>query len=345
MRTHSDSGTASPVGCGGNRVSRRDCLRAAGLATIGLAAGTSPGSLATMAPAADAPAADPPAADPLKGRFIDAHVHVWTPDLDQYPIDESFSREDMQPPSFTPEQLFEHSGKSGVGRIVLIQMSFYKFDNRYMLDTIRRFPGVFSGVAVVDENASDLVETMKSLAADGVRGFRIHPAAQPVYQWIGSPGMQTLWRSAAEQDLAVCPLINPEALPVIERMCNRFSDTRVVIDHFARIGVDGNIRDEQVDALCRLAKYPNTYVKTSAFYALGKKQPPYTDLAPMIRRVRDAFGADRLMWASDCPYQVDPGHTYEESIALVRDKLDFLSAEERQWMLAGTAEKVYFRGI
>jgi hypothetical protein len=51
------------------------------------------------------------------------------------------------------------------------------------------------------------------------------------------------------------------------------------------------------------------------------------------------------MWASDCPYQVDPGHTYEESIALVRDKLDFLSAEERQWMLADTAEKVYFHAI
>jgi len=340
MRSHSDSVTSTPPGHDTTHLSRRDCLRAAGLATAGMLAGISSGPLARIATAADQPAVDPP-----KGRFIDAHVHVWTPDLDQYPIDESFSREDMQPPSFTPEQLFEHSGKSGVGRIVLIQMSFYKFDNRYMLDTIGRFPGVFSGVAVVDENSPDLVDTMKSLAAGGVRGFRIHPAAQPVYQWIGSPGMQTLWRSAAEQDLAVCPLINPEALPVIERMCNRFSDTRVVIDHFARIGVDGNIRDEQVDALCRLAKYPNTYVKTSAFYALGKKQPPDTDLAPMIRRVRDAFGAERLMWASDCPYQVDPGHTYEESIALVRDKLDFLSADERKWMLAGTAEKVYFRGI
>ncbi|WP_345736276.1 hypothetical protein [Prosthecobacter algae] len=27
------------------------------------------------------------------------------------------------------------------------------------------------------------------------------------------------------------------------------------------------------------------------------------------------------MWASDCPFQVDPGHTYKDSIALIRDRL------------------------
>ncbi len=48
----------------------------------------------------------------------------------------------------------------------------------------------------------------------------------------------------------------------------------------------------------------------------------------MIRRVRDAYGAQRLMWASDCPYQVQGEHRYEPSIALVRDRLDFLSDEE-----------------
>ncbi len=234
---------------------------------------------------------------------------------------------------------------SGVDRVVLIQMSFYRFDNRYMTDMIARFPGVFSGVAVVDENASGLAATMKSLADAGVRGFRIHPATQPIDAWIGSPGMATMWQAAADQDLAVCPLINPEALPLIEKMCQKYPKTRVVIDHFARIGVDGKVRDEQVESLCRLAKHPNTYVKTSAFYALGKKKPPYADLGPMIRKVRDSFGAERLMWASDCPYQVDPGHSYEPAIALVRDGLDFLSPQERQWMLAGTAEKVFFRGL
>ncbi len=273
---------------------------------------------------------------------IDAHVHVWTPDVTRYPIHSSYKVADMQPASFTPEQLFTHTKPNGVQRVVLIQMSFYRFDNRYMLDTMRRFPGVFSGVGIVDENAPASQNHMRELAGQGVRGFRIHPGRQAVDAWIGSAGMAAMWRAGADHGLAICPLINPEALPAIGKMCERFPQSRVVIDHFARIGVDGQIRDEQVDALCRLAKHPNTYVKTSAFYALGKKQPPYTDLGPMIRRVRDAFGAQRLMWASDCPYQVDPGHNYAGSIALIRDRLDFLSLAEREWMLRGTAEKVFF---
>ena len=283
------------------------------------------------------------AQSPGKG-FIDAHVHVWTPDLTKYPLATGFAKSDMQPPSFTPEELFSHSKPSGVDRIVLIQMSYYRFDNRYMTDTMARFPGVFSGVAVVDEHAADLASTLRQLHGQGVRGLRIHPADTPVDRWAQSPGMASLWRLAADVGLAVCPLINPEALPEIDKLCVKFPKTTVVIDHFARIGIDGQTRDAQLDALCALAKHPQVHVKTSAFYALGKKKPPYTDLGPMIRRVRDAFGAGRLMWASDCPFQVDPGHNYADSVALIRDRLDFLSAEERVQMLRTTAEKVYFNG-
>jgi hypothetical protein len=48
------------------------------------------------------------------------------------------------------------------------------------------------------------------------------------------------------------------------------------------------------------------------------------------------------MWATDCPYQVQQGHTYSGSIELVRDRLDFLSDADRQWLLKKTAERVFF---
>lgn len=273
---------------------------------------------------------------------IDAHVHVWTPDVAKYPLAEGFDVSQMKPASFTPEELFAHTQPNGVGRIVLIQMSYYRYDNRYMLDTMARFPGVFSGVAIVDDAASDPGAAMRDLAAKGVRGFRINPGRTAVDAWIGSAGMAETWGTAADEGLAICPLIGPEALPAIGKMCERFPKTRVVIDHFARIGADGVIRGEQLDALARLADHAHVHVKTSAFYALGKKQPPYTDLGPMIRRMRDAYGAERLMWASDCPYQVGPGQSYGDAIRLVREGLDFLSAPERSAILHDTAERVFF---
>jgi hypothetical protein len=48
------------------------------------------------------------------------------------------------------------------------------------------------------------------------------------------------------------------------------------------------------------------------------------------------------MWATDCPFQVQNGHTYLDSIALIRDRLHFLSDNERQWLLRKTAERVFF---
>jgi predicted TIM-barrel fold metal-dependent hydrolase len=125
-------------------------------------------------------------------------------------------------------------------------------------------------------------------------------------------------------------------------MCKEFPKTRVVIDHFARIGVSGTASLEDLEQLSRLSDFENTFVKTSAFYALGAKTPPYADLAPMIRTLHAAYGARRLMWASDCPYQAQPGHHYADSIGLIRDRLDFLNAEDKEWLLRKTAEHIFF---
>ncbi len=59
-------------------------------------------------------------------------------------------------------------------------------------------------------------------------------------------------------------------------MCSLHSDTPVVVDHLARIGADGVIRDADIRLLCALARHRNVYVKVSAFYALGRKSAPYT---------------------------------------------------------------------
>lgn len=274
--------------------------------------------------------------------FIDAHVHVWTPDTAAYPVAEGFSKADLQPPSFTPEQLLAEAKPHGVDRIVLIQMSFYKTDNRYMIDSMARFPGVFSGVAIIDADAPDAAAQMKELKAQGVRGFRLYTDKAKAESWLESEGMKKMWATGADENLAMCLLANPDALPAVQKMCKAYPKTPVVIDHFARLGMKGPAPEADVENLLKLAEFPTVHVKTSAFYALGEKKAPYTDLGPLIRRLRDAYGANRLMWATDCPYQVGEGHTYGDSIALIKDRLDFLTDEDKAWMLRGTAEKVFF---
>jgi predicted TIM-barrel fold metal-dependent hydrolase len=57
--------------------------------------------------------------------YIDAHSHIWTPDVAHYPLGNGFNVEDMKPPSFTAEELLATCRPCGVGRVNPIQMSFY----------------------------------------------------------------------------------------------------------------------------------------------------------------------------------------------------------------------------
>jgi predicted TIM-barrel fold metal-dependent hydrolase len=277
--------------------------------------------------------------------WIDAHSHIWPPETDKFPLANGQTKKDLNPPSFTDDELMAIVRPEGVGRVVLIQHSGYHlFDNSYLIDAVRRHPKMFRIVGMVDDHKPGAGPEMKKLLPQGVTGFRITPfirKEQPE-KWLETPGMQEMWKTGAETKQAMCCLINAEQLPGVDMMCERHPETPCVIDHFARIGVDGQMRDEDIKRLTRLARHKHTSVKISAYYALGQKKPPHTELIPMIRRLYEAFGAQRLMWASDSPYQIQGENNYKASISLVRDKLDFVSADERQWLLRKTAERVFF---
>jgi predicted TIM-barrel fold metal-dependent hydrolase len=278
----------------------------------------------------------------VKEGLIDSHVHVWPADREKYPLAASFIGKPIEPEIFDPTILSGHQEGTGVTRTVLIQMSFYQFDNSYMLDVIKADPDRYRGVAIVDDAVAGVGTRMKELSGKGVRGFRLYAFPDRTKDWADSSGIHEMWKVGGEAGLAMCCLTDPASLPAIQRMCEKYPDTTVVIDHFARIGAKGTIDPGELEQLLALAVFKNVYVKTSAFYALGKKKPPYTDLAPMIRQLRDSYGSGRLMWGSDCPYQVEGEHTYAASVALVQEGLDFLSGAERADLMKNTAEKVFF---
>jgi predicted TIM-barrel fold metal-dependent hydrolase len=275
--------------------------------------------------------------------YIDAHVHVWSDDFRRYPLAEGFKVEDVAPRSFTPEELFRHTKDAGVERINLIQIGFLGFDNRYMLEAIARQRDVFVGTAVIDPLQSHPDAQMLDFAKQGVRAFRIRPLLSklPPARWLEPVGYRAMFQAGAKNNLAMSCLIDPDGLPELERMCKAYPETPVIVDHLCRIGASGTIVDREIDALGALAKYPRVLVKIGAFYALGAKKAPYLDLADLIEKVVKAFGVRRCMWESDCPYQLKDA-TYRDSLDLVRTRLRFLSADDRDWLLRRTAEGFFF---
>lgn len=318
-----------------NPLSRRSCLQALGASTLGALVGQCvPASLG-----------ETPETHSGLG-YIDAHVHVWTPNTERYPLAEGYTKDQMSPPSFTPEELFKHTAGAGVERINLIQMSYYGFDNSYMLDVMDRYPGGFSGTAIVDPFGPDPAGEMLRLAEKRCYAFRIQPAhsKQPPESWLQPEPMEKLFAIAAEHHLALSALIRIDALPELDRLCRKYPDAPVIIDHLCLLATgDANPpSEEQIKTLTAMSRHKNAYVKIGAFYALGERNPPYLDLLPLIRSVVEAFTPDRCMWETDCPFQV-VHHSYEDSLALIRDHADFLSASDKESILRKTAARLLFR--
>jgi L-fuconolactonase len=269
---------------------------------------------------------------------IDAHSHIWTANVKRFPLAPGKTVADLKPHSFTPETLIALGKTEGVTRHVLISHGpYHGFNNDYYVYAAKKNPGVFAIVGAMNPGLDRIPARMRTNRRLGITGYRILPKGDP--RWLQAASMQTMWRTGATERIAMCPLIDPKYIAGLGPMCEQFPDTTVVIDHCARIDTQ---HKAELNELCALAKHSNVYVKISAFYAFGAKQPPYLEQIPKIKRLFEAYGPRRLMWASDCPYQLGGNNTYAASIALIRDRLDFISSDDKRWLLHRTAETVFF---
>ena len=291
----------------------------------------------------------------VRDKLVDAHVHVHSPDIERYPLAPGFERSDLWYPSMTPEDYAGYCRRYGTVRANLVQPTWYGLDHTYIIDCIASAPGQYVGTGVVpavsDVSLPPPDRAMLSLSERGIRAFRIRGGSTRAdfrrsTRWMDYPGYDAMFETAASHGLALSFLIGPDDLPEIDRMCSRYPDTQVVIDHVAGIRVrEGRFPAEQVEALCRLARHREVTVKLGPFHVLSEQPPPFLDLLPLLRRVIDAFGPDRCMWETDVGGPVpmsDPEEVYAATVELVLEHAGFLSDGDREFVLYRTAESVLF---
>ena len=294
----------------------------------------------------------------LTNRIVDAHIHVWSPDFDRYPLALGFTPDDLWLPSFTPDDHFAYSHPFGKVRLNLVQMTWYGLDHRYILDLIASDPTTYTGTGIVpgvsDVSLADPGKTMYALSEGGIRAFRVRggktgrpTAFGRASRWLDYPGYEAMFKTGAEHNLALSFLMGLEDLPDLIRMCRRFPETPIILDHLCGVRIrDGVWPEHEIRALCRMARYPGVILKLGPFQALGDGKAPYLDLLPLIERVVDAFGPERIMWESDSggPIAMQDPHTdFAASIALIREHADFLSASDKHQILVKTAEDFFFK--
>jgi predicted TIM-barrel fold metal-dependent hydrolase len=269
--------------------------------------------------------------------LIDSHVHVWKRDP-RFPF---AAGANVPEGDFSVEALLALMVANGVSRTVLIQVIHYRWDNRYLADVLRRYPGKVQAVCRVNPEDPTSPDELSRLTAQGFHGVRLSPAGTAEGDWIRGPLMPPLWRRCADLKVPMTILAPVTRMPDLVPLIERNPELNVVIDHMADSPLE---QPAELNKLLALARYPRVFVKISHPWSLSKMPYPYPDAMAQIKRLRDSFGAARLMWGTDWPISLKE-LPYARAVALYRDHLDWMTPTERGQVLSGTVQTVWPFGL
>jgi L-fuconolactonase len=214
-----------------------------------------------------------------------------------------------------------------------------RFEYPFAEEAVTRFPARFAYVVRFDPNDPDIDDLVGQVRkATGQICVRI--ASGHDFKVLREGGHERILAAASKHRVPVMIYPGGEH-PTLTNYVRKFDSVQFIIDHVG-MGVERAALPNQlqttIDQLVAYSKYPNVAVKWGHAPRLSREPFPYGDLLVQLRRVIDAFGAKRLMWASDFTVTVDH-HTYAESLFCLRCA-DSLSENDKEWILGRTAREI-----
>jgi predicted TIM-barrel fold metal-dependent hydrolase len=281
-------------------------------------------------------------------RLFDVHAHLISDDPLKYPyaplggvVDESVLEDPM-----TAERLLGEMRANGVERAVAVQRAHvYGTDNKYVVDAASANPGAFVSLVLVNPLADDGAAAARHWISEcGAVGVRLTAPSMDNRRldWLTSPEAHAVWDAVS--DLGATMRLhfydwNREAgLAETAVLARRYPSTPIVLDHLSNAAATPEGPDYGVDdALKRLSECPNMSIMFSTIN-VTKSSAAAVELAPLVARVCDIFGAERMMWGSDVG-QSKP--TYSEMVAMAVAAVTLVPASSQRGILWETASRIY----
>lgn len=281
--------------------------------------------------------------------IVDTHVHVFTDDRKQYPQIRDTPRAGSIPtiteigqtewPLTTAEILLQSMDEAGVDKATLVQAYFvYEYDNRYTVDSVRKYPQRFTGVAVLDPMDPGAPDELERLVKAGpVTGLRFMRGRLPASS-LGEPATFPLWERL--QSLGIPLSVNDRIgeIAKIRVPMARYPGVKVAFEHAwgHKVGLPPY---SVLDPLFELAKNPNVYIKTAINNIAAAREAGGTPEA-LYARLVEVFGAKRIMWSSNYPAHPKFG-SIKARLDEAKQALAFLGPQDRAWILGETALSFY----
>jgi predicted TIM-barrel fold metal-dependent hydrolase len=237
----------------------------------------------------------------------------------------------------TPETLLDLMKANDVSKTVIIQVIHYTYDNSYLASVLKRYPKIFQGVCRVDPLDPAAPDHLSRLTEQGFRGVRLSPAGNASGDWFRGPLMPPLWKRCYDLKVPMTVLAPITRMPDVGGLLEKLPHLTVVIDHMADCPVG---QPAELEKLIALRRYPNLFIKISHTWSISKQPYPWLDAQEHVKRLYQAFGPQRLMWATDWPI-VENHSTYARALSVVRDDMGFLNADDLRWILSKTIERVW----
>ncbi len=272
-------------------------------------------------------------------QIIDSHTHLMTLDTERYPLADPKSgyRPDFEG---SADALREDMRLADVQGALAISTGFYGWDNSYALDQRAGNEDWLAVAALVNPASADAPQTLEQLVARGVCGLRIqrHLFYQ---QALDDPVSTPLWSAAADLGLTVDVNATHEEYDAVEARIRQFPQMRFVLDHCGYVSGSLAPSENTTAPVCAMARYENVYIKLTFLPLASRQAYPFADVHWMVRELVDAFGPERCLFGSNFPTaQYSPQASYAQTVELFADAID-LSAEERAWILGGTARTLW----
>jgi L-fuconolactonase len=269
--------------------------------------------------------------------IIDSHLHVWTDESGRYPFAEGRKVAESAP----VELLVETMDAAVVDKAVIVQPIHYLYDNSYVADCLKRYPGKFAAIGLVDRHAPDAPAQLERLVTEqGFGGLRMHLSRpNDPAEW-AAPDQDPIWRKAEDLGATFLSFGPAALLPAIEPIVARFPGVKVALDHIGGAPTDEDPPAPLLSNVLKMAQYPNVYVKFSPQSHKSKEDYPFRDTFPTFRKLYDAFGPERLTWGTNFPgVMKDTG--YVPALDMFREHMDFLTAGDKEWLFAKTALSIW----
>lgn len=227
----------------------------------------------------------------VPGGAWETHAHVIGPAA-EYPF---VPGRHFNPPPASPADFVAMLDKVGIQYGVVVQVSVHGTDNRFLLQALRQYPDRLRGVAVIDPAISD--KEVAVLKDAGVRGIRI---LDIVGGGVGLQNLELLADRCAEVGWHIQVATRGETYPgIVDRLLKLRAP--FIIDHMGWCAAKNGVDSAQFQAVLRIVRNTDCYVKLSGGFRLSAEPYPFRDIIPFARALIEA-APDRMVWGSDWPH-------------------------------------------